>query len=280
MTKKTRLPDFNTSKAWQEIRQKMGAIETVKLPDLDINGITLSEIKILKSGSISIENIHDHINPLDGTFDFKGQKVILYIKQQYYDMREGFLKSSYKYHLAYCQTLNHMELNGRLKVRYVVTQRTDGKFLVDIIDKFSGTYGENDRLCEMDVCKNCLRKLSNIYPVEPIFNFEQFYLSQFIKKYNTKHIKKPLYTSRTLPKNEYSDNWAELSKSLRKKTNYCCTKCNKSYANDKGNLHVHHKDGQKWNNNLNNLQVLCIKCHSKEPGHAKLKNSSQYIRAI
>ena len=60
----------------------MGAVDTVRLPDLDINGITLTEMKTLKSGSISIENIHDHINPLDGTFDYKGQKVILYIKQQ------------------------------------------------------------------------------------------------------------------------------------------------------------------------------------------------------
>ena len=87
MKKKTRLPDFNTSKVWQDIRLKMGAIDTVRLPDLDINGITLTEMKTLKSGSISIENIHDHINPLDGTFDYKGQKVILYIKQQYYNMR-------------------------------------------------------------------------------------------------------------------------------------------------------------------------------------------------
>ena len=187
MKKKTRLPDFNTSKVWQDIRQRMGAVDTVRLPDLDINGITLTEMKKLKSGSISIENIHDHINPIDGTFDFKGQKVILYIKQQYYASREDFVGSSSKDHIAYCQTLNHMELNGRLKVRYVVTQRTDGKFLIDLIDKYSGAYSQSDRLCEMDVCKNCLSKLSKIYPADTIFNFNQFSLNQFIKKYNTQY---------------------------------------------------------------------------------------------
>ena len=77
----------------------MGATETILLPELDINGITLSEIKKLKNGSISIENIHDHINPIDGTFDYKGQKVILYIKQQRYNMRH-FSDPTYKFHIA------------------------------------------------------------------------------------------------------------------------------------------------------------------------------------
>ena len=280
MKKKTRLPDFNTSKVWQDIRQRMGALDTVRLPDLDINGITLTEMKKLKSGSISIENIHDHINPIDGTFDFKGQKVILYIKQQYYDLREEFVGSSYKYHLAYCQTLNHMELNGRLKVRYVVTQRTDGKFLIDLIDKYSGAYSQSDRLCEMDVCKNCLSKLSKIYPADTIFNFNQFSLNQFIKKYNTQHTKKPIHTPKSMPKNEYPKTWFRTSKVLREQKNYKCTECHKDYRNDKGNLHVHHKDGCKWNNNLNNLEVLCIHCHSKKPGHAKLKYSKNYRKAV
>ena len=278
MKKKTRLPDFNTSKVWQDIRQRMGALDTVRLPDLDINGITLTEMKKLKSGSISIENIHDHINPIDGTFDFKGQKVIC-ISNNNIMIREKFVGSSYKYHLAYCQTLNHMELNGRLKVRYVVTQRTDGKFLIDLIDKYSGAYSQSDRLCEMDVCKNCLSKLSKIYPADTIFNFNQFSLNQFIKKYNTQHTKKPIHTPKSMPKNEYPKTWFRTSKVLREQKNYKCTECHKDYRNDKGNS-VHHKDGCKWNNNLNNLEVLCIHCHSKKPGHAKLKYSKNYRKAV
>ena len=280
MRKKTRLPDFNTSKVWQEIRQKMGAIETVSLPELDINGISLSEIKKLKSGSISIENIHDHINPLDGTFDYKGQKVILYIKQQRYNMRNTFHRPSYKYHLSYCVTLRDMEKKGRFNSRYVVTQRTDGKFLIDLIDVFSGRYHEQDKLCEMDVCKNCLNKLSNIYPVDAIFNFNQFSLNKFIKKYNTQHVKKPIYTPKSMPENEYSKDWPEISSKLRQQANFKCSKCSLDCSQNKGSLHVHHKDGCKWNNNLNNLQVLCINCHSEEPGHNKLKYSKTYREAV
>ena len=76
MTK--RLPDFNTSSIWTELREKMGATDTVELPALGIDQISFEEIHKLQTGSLDIENIKDHINPLDGTFDYKGQKVILY----------------------------------------------------------------------------------------------------------------------------------------------------------------------------------------------------------
>ena len=82
-----RLPDFNTSNAWSELREKMGAKEDVFLPKLNIKQISFEEIQKLQSSSLDIENIKDHINPLDGTFDYKGQKVILYIKQQRYHIQ-------------------------------------------------------------------------------------------------------------------------------------------------------------------------------------------------
>ena len=44
-----------------------------------------------------------------------------------------------------------MEEERRFKSRYVVTQRTDGKFLIDIIDKISGKYHFEDKLYELDV---------------------------------------------------------------------------------------------------------------------------------
>lgn len=267
---RTRLPDFSKSLVWKEIREKMGAIENASLPDLSIEGISISEIKKLKSGSISIENIREYINPFDGTFDYKGQKVILYIKQQRYNMQNTFYKPSYKYHLCYCSTLQDMELKGRFKSRYVVTQRTDGKFLIDLIDTFSGKYHEQDILYDMDVCKNCLSKLSRKYPNDSLFNFQNFRISEFIDKYNTNHLRKPTHTPKSLPKNEYTSNWNELSKSLRQQANYICSSCNSSYIHNKHALHVHHKDGCKWNNLLGNLQVLCQNCHSQQPGHAKL----------
>ena len=79
MTK--RLPDFNTSTIWNNLRDKMGATSTVEMPALNIDQISLEEFKKLQTANLDIENIKDHIDPIDGTFNYKGQKVILYIKQ-------------------------------------------------------------------------------------------------------------------------------------------------------------------------------------------------------
>ena len=64
-----RLPDFATSSVWADLRDKMGADEDVFLPELDIKQISLDEIKQLQTSSLNIENIKDHINTLDWTFD-------------------------------------------------------------------------------------------------------------------------------------------------------------------------------------------------------------------
>ena len=270
-----RLPDFTNSKTWKEIRDRVNATDDIEFDLVDVDGITMNEIESLKSGSISIENIHEHIDPIDQTFVFKGQKVILYIKQQKYNSAY-FTKPSYKYHLCYCKTLHEMEAKGRFKTRYVVTQKTDGKFLIDVIDIFSGRYLHEDKLYEMDVCKNCLNALSNKYPKETLFGYYSFELSEFIKKYNTTHLKRPLYTPTTIPRNEYSEDWKFLSKNLREEAEYICSKCNRNFVNNKELLHVHHRDGLKWNNRIDNLAVLCIHCHAEEPGHNKLKFSRHY----
>ena len=169
-----------------------------------------------------------------------------------------------------------MEAKGRFKTRYVVTQRTDGKFLVDVIDSFSGGYLFEDKLFEMDVCKNCLTTLSGKYPNDNLFNFYNFELSQFIERYNTQHTRRPIHTPSSMPKNDYSSDWDSLSNELRDNANFCCSKCDDDFSDKKQLLHVHHKDGVKWNNSLDNLAVLCIFCHSKELGHGKLKYSNQY----
>jgi 5-methylcytosine-specific restriction endonuclease McrA len=270
MTK--RLPDFNTSSIWTELREKMGATDTVELPALGIDQISFEEIHKLQTGSLDIENIKDHINPLDGTFDYKGQKVILYIKQQYRRIREiGQSKREYKYHLCYCSTLEWMEIKGRFKSRYVVTQRVDGQFLVDIIDVDTRKYYKENELCSMNVCKNCLSLLSNHYPNDNIFSYSIFDLNDFLEKYNTNHVKKPLHSPKTMPRNEYSKDWQILSTKIREQANYVCSKCQRNCINNKKDLHVHHIDGVKWNNNVQNLEVLCSNCHSQYPGHQGLK---------
>ena len=79
---KKRLPDFSTSSLWKNIHTRMGVENIIELPKIDVGAISYQEIKALRTSSLDIENILDHINPIDDTFEYKGQKVLLYIKEQ------------------------------------------------------------------------------------------------------------------------------------------------------------------------------------------------------
>ena len=52
-----------------------------------------------------------------------------------------------------------------------------------------------------------------------------------------------------------------------------CEKCNNTYwFGKKLMLELYHIDGNRFNNTLNNLQILCPNCHSTIPNHSKKKN--------
>ena len=48
--------------------------------------------------------------------------------------------------------------------------------------------------------------------------------------------------------------------SLKKKQ---CEKCGKNKFKSLRHLHIHHRDGNRRNQNIKNLRVLCSKCHLK-----------------
>jgi hypothetical protein len=58
----------------------------------------------------------------NGTFEYMGRKVLLYIRDQF-----GY---RYKFHIMDCSTLKHMRSQNRYE-RYVVTERRDGFFVVN-----------------------------------------------------------------------------------------------------------------------------------------------------
>lgn len=51
-----------------------------------------------------------------------------------------------------------------------------------------------------------------------------------------------------------------------------CEKCeNVEWMGEKIPLDLHHIDGNRFNNNLENLQILCKNCHGLTPNHSKKK---------
>lgn len=75
---------------------------------------------------------------------------------------------------------------------------------------------------------------------------------------------------------------SELLKRLLKIREYKCEKCGiSSWNGEHISLQIHHKDGDHFNNLLENLQILCPNCHSQTKnysGKSNKKSNHVYIR--
>lgn len=210
----------------------------------------------------------------DGTLEYLGRKVVVYIRDQYNRRHSPALLN--KFHVANCSTLQEKRDAGEYNKRYVVATRTDGKFIVN----FRG--GEKEVECKLYVCKNCLTELNyKNYVCEKSAGdkiVKSFDLEEFFKMYGSQIIWRPPHTDKTARLNDYTPNWRQVSLRYREQKKWKCEECNADFGDKKKRrfLHVHHINKLKHNNEDENLQVLCIKCHAEKDGHNSLKNTPAY----
>lgn len=203
---------------------------------------------------------------------YGNKRVIVYINnQQVQYVQAG---SNYKFHLTWCRTLDSMSRGGRYS-KYVVSTNTDGYFRINYVD------GENvvkQSVEKLYVCKNCLMALnwhdySNKKTKEKNKIYNDFNLEEFFAAYNDNNESNFAYTPRdtdvTAPDNIYPPDWKALSRMYRERHNWTCEECGRKMSmEERGKLHVHHRDGVKSNCQPSNLVVLCRDCHQKQhPDH-------------
>ena len=83
-------------------------------------------------------------------------------------------------------------------------------------------------------------------------------------------VRMPKYTDETQPSNVYPLDWSRLAGRIKAERNYTCEDC-ACKKDGKSELHLHHIDGNKFNNTPVNLKVLCWKCHTKYHSHMRKK---------
>ncbi|UEM39348.1 hypothetical protein [Pectobacterium aquaticum] len=274
----SQLPDFLDSPIFNKLRNEMKAEIIPPIADIKMDVLVLEKILSTTGKEIDISEIE--INS-DNTIIYKNKRVILHIRDV---ASYGGKMSLPKYHLANCKKLKEMWEKNK-SGRYVAATRSDGIFTIKSqnTDKTEWITSEE----KLDVCKCCLdtlnwknyskeyREKDNIFSTFDLKEFFSVYPNS-ATTYNAEH------NDITAPINDYSKNFQIISKQYRESVNWQCEICNISLERKNLNqfLHVHHRDRQKNNNKKDNLQALCIECHSNQDDHGHMKNSLQLMSFI
>ena len=235
-----------------------------------------------------IEIFVEKIRPSDIQFEngfvvHKGSPVRLYIEDHgnSYEDALSDRESRRKVHVVDCKTLQKMRAEGRFE-RYVVTNKLD-----DCLTISGQRYdGRNDSAeVELDVCKMCLNQLN--YQGATLGTtqnrqsiVDNFSITEFLETYSTLFNALPKRRAGDGSSNGYTADWPNISRELRIRRGYRCESCSVDLAEHRKLCHVHHKNGVKTENCEENLAVLCIDCHRKQPHHATMWVSAAQMKII
>lgn len=280
--------------SYNELRSQLEFIGAV-FSDWKINSLNLQpRQELLAELSTGIEINLSDINFGPGKLlTYRGEQVILYIKDTGNSIwtLENEPEKSKRFHVAECRTLDEMRSKNRFE-RYVVTNRMDGLFLVDWLDRITGEKGE--MVAALKVCKNCLTSLNwrgyensqdrmqinGDYPQRKNSIWDNFSIAEFLKEYSTFFKTHPSRRDNMAIVNAYVEDWPRISEKRRRAVNWRCEQCSVNLKNLPGSLHCHHINGVVTDNSTTNLRVLCALCHTNQPGHQHMKVSAAERKKI
>lgn len=263
-----KLIDFRNFAPLNDLRSKMGAMLVEFSGDFSFSELDSEILKLLETEGIEID-LGDITFAKDHTILYKGRRVVLYIRDwnAYYGEEES---SAPKFHIAECQALRAMYRHG-CKERYVVATRDDGLFEVN--------YYKSSREMRLEVCKKCLEKLRWMNYHRSLSDDDKdeikmrFTLENFFKAYPKGLLdSKGHYRADLAQDNRYPPNWNKISRKTREERGWKCEECQIYLKDYPAYLDVHHIDRFKPNTRSDNLKVLCIECHAKQPFHSHMKN--------
>lgn len=257
-----KLSRFNWEGSLDGLRKEMGASEVGWDSGTQIRRLSHDEWARLSSVGVDIP-ISQLEYPEDGTLQWRGEKVVVYIRDQYSEFWEGG-KAGYKFHVSFCETLEGYKIKGKYD-RYVVTNRKDGDFLINLVSLNGKKIIKKEEVRPLKVCMHCLKRLDYdgflAHAKSVQFNLrDNFRLAEFFLKYTIPLLPTPQFSDGNQPLNVYTEDWPEISKRIRRLRGSKCEKCPEKNPRT---LQVHHRNSQKSDNRDENLQVLCRSCHDK-----------------
>jgi|SRR5579863_7261228 len=277
-----KLPDFRSFEPLNSAKGKMGIARNVygNLTVLVAPGrLTLTELTKIESREGLDVSIEEIVVLPDGTLGFKGQRVVLYIRDK---PEYGSYYSDPRFHLANCSTLKQMRHSDRFG-KYVASGNTTGEFAINFIK--GGKARPTVR--RLSVCQNCLDYLRfGAFSLSQAAMRRQaavikFSIRDFFEKYpKSYHAEVPKHSEYSQPINNYTSGFHETSIDVRERAGWRCQEytcmVDLSAPVNRKYLHTHHKNALKYDNSIENLIALCVYCHANTPNHSHIRNSPDY----
>jgi hypothetical protein len=276
-----KLPNFISDPQFNELRRQMG---NAPLGDLILtvgsDRLTMAELETLVTGGIELQSLDELRVLADGTLAYKDRRVLLYIRDvPNYGRRSR--DELPKFHVSNCQKLRDMRAQRRFN-RYVVATRDDGKFQINLIQDRSETRTSFE---ELRVCQYCLGEIQyenfshNLARATRAKIVSAFTVKRFFELWPVALVDGTgLDTDATAPLNDYSGDFGLHAGAAKERAGFRCTVCSVDLSplSLRQYLHAHHENGLKFDNRAENLRVLCIRCHSDQPGHGHMRSLPQF----
>lgn len=189
------------------------------------------------------------------------------------NLMEDPVNGWHKYHVVWCSTVARWQQNLRK------TNRNDGKFTYPLFWRDGTEYSPElrDGGRPLHLCQNCAGQIRRHGIRASVDRFDlQGFLRQ--EQISSSFGGLSFASDYDLIPNVYSADWSKISNRFKESRNWTCERCYQDLNLHRRFLHAHHRNRNKANNSIFNLQALCIRCHAGEHPDNKQLAASPDLR--